>query len=287
MHLTKEQIDQFIKLVGQPEASILLNKFFNSYRSRLSSVDVDSLYDTDYLQKIENHPIAKKVADQFLINIYNYPSYAFIVNSAKSGSLLDIGCGVGDFLLALATKGFTGIGVDYNKVSIELAQQKALKNNLPIEFTCIDASNIAETNSFDFIVMNDVTEHVSDKELITIFNKVKKLLKPNGKFLIHTPNGLGLCHETDSSILQKIYKSYLKYFKGYRGFERGNDQIFYDQVHINIKAFKELNQILDSCGFKAKVNYEIDPVFYNLKFLNSIFKSVISSNMLVIASHNK
>jgi len=285
MYLTKKQIDEFIKLVGQPEASILLNKFLNSYRNHLSSQDVEELYDPDYLKKIENHPVAVKVQDQFAINIYNYPSYEYICNNTKrKGSILDIGCGVGDFLLALGVQGFSGVGVDFNSSSIIQAQEKAEKNKLPVIFTCKDATTISETNLFDFIVMNDVTEHVSDSELVSIFEKVKKLLKPDGQFLIHTPNGLALCHDTDTSILQKIYKFYLN-MKKYRGFERSCNQIYYDQVHINIKSFKELDLLLHSYGFKSTVNYEIDPIFYRIKLLNHLFKSILSSNMLVIARH--
>jgi 2-polyprenyl-3-methyl-5-hydroxy-6-metoxy-1,4-benzoquinol methylase len=285
MYLTKEQINEIINRIGQPRASVLLNKFFNSYRHKLSSLDVAELYDADYLSKIENHPVAIKVKDQFIINIYNFPSYSYICNTAKRGSILDIGCGVGNFLLALSTQGFSGVGVDFNESSINQANEKAKRNKLPISFLCQDATTISEDNLFDFIVMNDITEHVSDDELIKIFKKVKKLLKPNGKFLIHTPNGLALCHDTDTSLLQKIYKFYLFKIKKQKDFERTCDQIYYDQVHINIKSFKELNHILQSSGFKSIVNYEVDPVFNRFKFLNKIFKSVISSNMLVIAKH--
>ncbi|MDH5790096.1 MAG: hypothetical protein OEZ27_05845, partial [Nitrospinota bacterium] len=90
MLLTKQQIEDFIKKLGQPKASVLLNNFFNSYRSHLNSNDVKHLYDPTYLTRLDSHPAIIMVADKYKINTHNRHSYDYILpRISKSTRILD------------------------------------------------------------------------------------------------------------------------------------------------------------------------------------------------------
>lgn len=276
MYLTKQQIESIINKVGQPEASVILNRLFNEYRTHLTSKDVASLYDPIYYERLNNHPNHDLINGNFKINIYNKSSYEYLLSKINTNTqLLDLGCGEGDFALALAAQNIKlAVGIDFSENSAMKASKRAEEANLPCKFFRGDFSSLSLDSKFDFITLNDVTEHLSDMELKSLFREIKILLKPEGEILIHTPNGLALCNETDSNWLSKSYKSYLIIFKGWKGLERTAEQIFYDQVHINIKSYRQIKSFLQECRIRSTVHYDDND-------LNSFFPS-LSSNMMVI-----
>jgi 2-polyprenyl-3-methyl-5-hydroxy-6-metoxy-1,4-benzoquinol methylase len=217
------------------------------------------------------------VQGKYKINIYNKYCYEYLIQRlTRYNKLLDIGCGTGDFALAIASQGLkTVIGVDSSEKAIQKANAKLIKTNLNCKFVCADASSLNTETLFDYVVLNDLLEHLSDEELKNMFKKINHILEKDGEVVIHTPNGLSLCNDTDSNLLQKIYKIYLLIFKKFRGFERTVEQIYYDQVHINIKSYRQLRRFLMDFGYKTEVIYDEKG---KLPFLNQF-----SSNMLVIA----
>jgi regulation of enolase protein 1 (concanavalin A-like superfamily) len=60
----------------------------------------------------------------------------------------------------------------------------------------------------------------------------------------------------DTNLLQLAYKMYLKLFYKWRGYERTVDEIYYDQVHINVKSYRQLKNLLEQCGFITQVVYD-------------------------------
>jgi 2-polyprenyl-3-methyl-5-hydroxy-6-metoxy-1,4-benzoquinol methylase len=217
------------------------------------------------------------VQGKYKINIYNKYCYEYLIQRlTRDNKLLDIGCGTGDFALAIASQGLKAvIGIDSSEKAIQKANAKLIKANLNCKFVCADASSLNTETLFDYVVLNDLFEHLSDEELKAMFKKINHILERDGEVVIHTPNGLALCNDTDTNLIQKIYKVYLQVFKKFKGFERTVEQIYYDQVHINIKSYRQLKQILRNFGYKTRVIYDEKG---NLPFLNQL-----SSNMLVIA----
>ena len=130
--------------------------------------------------------------------IYLYPGRradfdfnVFYLNKKNNGTLLDVGCGSGIFIENMANLGWNAEGIDFDKSAVLNAQSKGLKVN----FGDLKSQNIKE-NSFDAITMSHVLEHVYDP--ITLLKECLKILKPNGKLMIATPNNQSLAH--------KIYK---------------------------------------------------------------------------------
>lgn len=119
-------------------------------------------------KKVRNHTLETK---SNLIKKY----------TVNTGTLLDLGAGIGAFLDTMRGKGWDVMGLEPD----EGARNQALKYyNLKLS----PASELPKLpeNSFDAITLWHVLEHVH--ELHPYLHHLKKLLKPNGKIFIAVPN---------------------------------------------------------------------------------------------------
>lgn len=106
-----------------------------------------------------------------------------LINSFQSESktLLDIGCGTGDFLETALKANWKITGIEPNDNARQIANSKT--NNSIFESSELQK---IKPHSFDVITLWHVLEHLPDLEMhCTLF---KSLLKPNGTLLIAVPN---------------------------------------------------------------------------------------------------
>lgn len=101
--------------------------------------------------------------------------------SVSQKSLLDVGCGTGDFLKTAKNDGWQVIGVEPNSKARQLANQK--NNNQVFD---VDAMKQFDDHSFDVITLWHVLEHLPNLEVE--IKKLDRLLKPNGRLVIAVPN---------------------------------------------------------------------------------------------------
>lgn len=105
----------------------------------------------------------------------------------KAAGILDIGCGLGHFLAYVKNNNYNNfMGIDISKEQIDHCKKHVTKkvqliNNLS---TFLKENN----NSFDFILMNDVIEHIEKEEIIDTLSLVLASLKKNGVVVIRTVN---------------------------------------------------------------------------------------------------
>jgi len=113
-----------------------------------------------------------------------------ISSSKKGENILDFGCGRGEMLVRSAQTKANTFGVDYASCAIKLSKEALLKNNLKAEVLKIkDQRLFFKDNFFDVVFLLDVVEHLYPQELEKTLAEVKRVLRPQGRLIIHTgPN---------------------------------------------------------------------------------------------------
>ena len=111
--------------------------------------------------------------------------YAFAARYAFEALVLDVGCGAGYGTAELAGKARFAIGVDLAPEAIAHARSiYALPN---ICFVPGSATALPfENESFELVVAFEVIEHLRDWR--ALLSEAKRLLHPDGVFLVSTPN---------------------------------------------------------------------------------------------------
>ncbi len=107
--------------------------------------------------------------------------YKLATNGLTTGKLLDIGCGVGDFLHTAEAHGWQCTGVEPSEEAKAIARQRTQAKLMSSE----DQEQLPD-ESFDVITMWHVLEHVDD--LRWQIAQLQRLIKQNGRIVIALPN---------------------------------------------------------------------------------------------------
>jgi len=111
-----------------------------------------------------------------------YRTDYFHLGDMPPGRVLEIGCGNGDFLRAIAERGWRATGIDFDAAAVAAA--RSLPGVEARQGTLIEQR--FDEASFDAIVMNNVIEHVPDPaETIA---ECRRILRPGGRLVAITPN---------------------------------------------------------------------------------------------------
>jgi len=113
------------------------------------------------------------------INLKN--KYYIVTEKAKKGKILDIGCGVGDFLHTMEQRAWEATGVEPSEEAKAIAKKRIKAEVLSSE----EQENLAD-DSFDVITMWHVLEHVD--ALRWQIQQLYRLCKPGGRIIIALPN---------------------------------------------------------------------------------------------------
>jgi 2-polyprenyl-3-methyl-5-hydroxy-6-metoxy-1,4-benzoquinol methylase len=95
-----------------------------------------------------------------------------------TGTVLDIGCGTGDFLAEAKKNNWKTVGMEPSSKAKTSAKQKGI--------CLVETYDELEDHYFDVITMWHVLEHVSDLE--NQIKQLKRLVKPTGTIIIAVPN---------------------------------------------------------------------------------------------------
>ncbi|MFJ1253079.1 class I SAM-dependent methyltransferase [Cupriavidus sp. CuC1] len=148
------------------------------------------------------------------------------------GSLLDIGCGSGGFLLLAKQAGWQTLGIDLDSKACEAAQSKGLRVvNASIE----DVAKLDE--KFDCLFCSHILEHTYDPN--GALCSMRSVLKPGGTLLLSLPNS--------QSTFRKFFG------KDWRGLEAPR--------HIAIPSAESLKAQLEQLGFH--VSAVLQPTTFN------------------------
>ena len=95
-------------------------------------------------------------------------------------TLLDVGCGRGDFLVRSQYCGYLATGIDFDPETIDIANKRGMKAKVS------EIQDLPEDVKYDVISLSHVIEHVKDP--IAMLREIHLRLKVGGYFYIATPN---------------------------------------------------------------------------------------------------
>lgn len=102
--------------------------------------------------------------------------------SHPKGKVLDIGCGMGEFLEVSLEKGWEAVGIDVSGWACRFLAERGFQNIL--QGTLEDAH--FDDEEFDAVYLSHVLEHIPEPG--PFLHEIRRVLKPGGLVLIEVPN---------------------------------------------------------------------------------------------------
>ena len=150
----------------------------------------------------------------------------------KTGRVLDIGSGTGEFLNVCKNAKWETIGIEPSDDAREMAI-----TNYDLDVRKEEEIANLEEGSFDVITMWHVLEHVPD--LNTRIIDLKRLIKPNGIIIIAVPN----CNSLDARIYKENWAAYDVPRHLYHFTPKDIESVF---KRHGLKLFKTLPMVFDA-----------------------------------------
>jgi len=130
--------------------------------------------------------------NKMLRNLY-YGRYNFVLklivsnvnqDLISSKKVLDVGCGVGNFLDDLSSLGFVTYGIDYSRLAIKkISKEHEVVRGYVPPIPFLDST-------FDMVVALGLTEHLPDEKFF--LEEVVRVLKHNGVYICSIPVEVGI-----------------------------------------------------------------------------------------------
>jgi SAM-dependent methyltransferase len=198
----------------------------------------------------------QKFARAFLVPQYNR-AIQLIQRYKKEGSLLDVGCGAGEFLEVAQEAGFLPAGIEPSQTACRIARQK--NNVIRGELKDIDLKE----NSFDVVTLWSVLEHVLDP--FAFLNKIHFSLRAEGILALRVPSSRGLLPSL-ALWLYKISAGKIDYPL------RVIYQLKWHYKHVFFYSWKNVAVLLNTCGFeileaRAENSFDIKSLAYRMDYL--------------------
>jgi 2-polyprenyl-3-methyl-5-hydroxy-6-metoxy-1,4-benzoquinol methylase len=188
---------------------------------------------------------------------------AYLKYFEEGQTVVDIGCGRGEFLELLDENGVQTTGVDSYQEFVRFCKFKGL--NAVCEDAIAYVANM-EDASVDGITGFQIAEHLTTLQLVTLCNRAYNKLKPGGHFILETPNPTCLSMFTNNFYLdpsheKPIHPQTLHYFLGKAGFKKV-DIVFTEEskenYHLPLLDVANCNNLAE---FNDGINLLSDLVF--------------------------
>jgi 2-polyprenyl-3-methyl-5-hydroxy-6-metoxy-1,4-benzoquinol methylase len=102
---------------------------------------------------------------------------------AQGSSLLEIGCGTGDFLVEARTRGFEVFGIEFSSAAAATANERL--GSIVVETGEVHETHFGDS-SFHVVAFADVIEHVRDP--VRFLRQIHRFLRPGGLLFLVTPS---------------------------------------------------------------------------------------------------
>lgn len=257
-------IHQFSKDIGIDEnalieAYVIENEFHERILNEMDPQKRKELYSEVY-RKV--HQIYEKGRKKKIETNNTKDKIVMLFKEELEGkSILDIGCGKGDFLSSIAKnikhKELLGIDVDISYTT----------NHKEIQFVCADIVNFELNKKFDVVFSDNVFEHIAPADIDTHINSIVKVLNPDGKLILIMPNRLF----GPSDVTRIIDCSY-------------TNKICARGTHLFESTYSDMMPLLKRFGFKRfKVVFPIPCFHWKFRIcINPYWLRLIENNILLL-----
>lgn len=219
--------------------------------------DMPQEFYEDYIMTVSH---SKKMSD-FQLDQADFFVKKF---NLKDKSVLEVGCGDGNFLFILKQLGCITFGNEPSKPFRELA----LKKGLEVDDQFVNETYQNHSAPFDSVVSREVMEHVPDP--IDFLRNIRRVLKPEGCVLIEVPNFEKALRDLR---YYDMFPDHLSYFtresltaamliSGFKSIE-----IFYgmDEEFIYATANNHTVDSLELVTARQKINSDFEEILSNYK----------------------
>lgn len=162
-----------------------------------------------------------------------------IFENEPRGKVLDIGCGDGDYAYHLQKIGFDVLAGDMD------ANRFKYKDKVKFEKCNVTEKLPFGDNSFDFIVLAEVIEHL--KNPYAVIKELNRILKQGGKLILSTPNILNL-----KSRVRFLVEGCWEYFREIPLEHTKNPKEVIWNLHLIPWRYQELEYLLYSEKFNIE-----------------------------------
>jgi|PlaIllAssembly_1097288.scaffolds.fasta_scaffold360686_2 2-polyprenyl-3-methyl-5-hydroxy-6-metoxy-1,4-benzoquinol methylase len=192
----------------------------------------------------------------------------------KKIQILDLGCGMGQFLFFLQNAGYKNVkGIDISRENIEFCKEKNFNVEPGDVFVFLENTK----DMYDVIVMNDIIEHLEKQEILRIMNLISGVLRPGGRLIVKAPNAANpvmasssrysdFTHEllfTEESLSQVLRITGFKH-------------IILCPQDLYVMYYNPLNYIAKLCNFLLNAVFRLLFRFYGRKTTKIFTKNLIA-----------
>lgn len=106
-------------------------------------------------------------------------------------SLLEIGCGIGNVSIPLASLGYRIKAIDIDEASVKETERRNVFDNLEVRMKSVEEEDLS---LYDVIILSEVMEHVPEAD--AFFSDIVARMNPKAFLILTVPNGRGICELT-------------------------------------------------------------------------------------------
>ncbi|MEP7289267.1 MAG: class I SAM-dependent methyltransferase [Chloroflexota bacterium] len=187
---------------------------------------------------------------------------AFALAAVEPGmKVLDVGCGRGEILRHCARLGADAYGIDYAIVAVQFSQEIVQDEIQAPGHTGVSQADAKKlpfpTGYFDRVLMFDVVEHLYPWELQEALLEINRVLKPDGRFIVHTaPNAW---YDKYAYPIVRAFRTMMGQGAHYPSNPRAFLVDVNQDVHVNEQSLVSMRRTLAKAGFASRVWLDSPP----------------------------
>lgn len=233
-----------------------------SIKKLTKSFEEEDLYNKMYDKQKEESFLWKFISHW---EIYRDEVILKLIGMKKEGSMLDIGCGDGDFIIKARGLFKEITGIDISSIRLQKAKSKLNKlkiNNIRLKKVNVNQGLPFRDEKFDVITTIAVLEHLFDPYFV--ISEARRVLKKNGIIFIEVPN--------IAFILRRLELLF--------GILPGtSNQSGWDGGHLHYFTESSLKKLLEDSGFQV-IKITGSGIFANLR---SWWPSLLCGDIIIKA----